>query len=150
MRWVSLKTLNLTRRHPEVPAFSPAGQGISRLPVSAREPIPTPYNCSVAPPRTGKQKLQRLFLYTLLILLTAAAIIWIADFAIFRIRAAFTQSAYGSVQVDHYYAIAQKNGKTQFIFDPPGPQPCVNALFPHANLKPCWYLTRHPEQRTDI
>jgi hypothetical protein len=26
----------------------------------------------------------------------------------------------------------------------------VHALFPHAGALPCWYLSRHPEQRTDI
>ena len=100
--------------------------------------------------RTGKQKLQRLFLSAILILLTAAALLWIADFTIFHMRVALNRSPYGSVQVDHYYAVAQKNGKTQFIFDPPGPQACVNALFPHAGLQACWYLRRHPEQRTNI
>jgi len=44
----------------------------------------------------------------------------------------------------------QKNGKTQFIFDPPAPETCVHALFPHAGMQPCWYLSRHPEQRTNI
>jgi hypothetical protein len=44
----------------------------------------------------------------------------------------------------------QKNGKTQFIFDPPGPESCVNALFPHSGMQPCWYLRRNPEQRTNI
>jgi hypothetical protein len=52
--------------------------------------------------------------------------------------------------VSHYYAVKQKNGKTQFIFDPPAAENCVHALFPHAGCDPCWYLTRHPEQRTDI
>ncbi len=109
-----------------------------------------PYNPAMAPPRTGKQKLQRLFLYLVGIVLASTAFIWITDYCIFRIRIATNSSPYGSVQVNHYYAIAQKNGKTQFVFDPPGPQACVKALFPHAGLKPCWYLSRHPDQRTDI
>jgi hypothetical protein len=36
------------------------------------------------------------------------------------------------------------------MFDPPGPQTCVNTLFPHEGLQPCWYLKRHPEQVTNI
>ncbi len=72
------------------------------------------------------------------------------DYAVFRVRAASHRNAYGSVTVNHYYAVLQKNGKTQFIFDPPQPQTCVNTLFPHAGWLPCWYLTRHPDQRTDI
>lgn len=72
-----------------------------------------------------------------------------ADFAVFRRRVA-KGDAYGSIVVSHYYAVAQKNGKTQFIFEPPAPENCVNALFPHAGSPPCWYLRKHPEQRTDI
>jgi hypothetical protein len=52
--------------------------------------------------------------------------------------------------VKRYYAVLQKNGKTQFIFEPPGDESCVHALFPHSGQMPCWYLSRHPEQRTEI
>ena len=72
------------------------------------------------------------------------------DFGLFRLRVASHHEPYGSVIVSHYYAVPQKNGKTQFIFDPPTPQTCVNALYPHAGMQPCWYLRRHPEQRTNI
>jgi hypothetical protein len=65
-------------------------------------------------------------------------------------RVAAKGNAFGSVVVSHYYAVAQKNGKTQFIFDPPQAETCVNALFPHSGSSPCWYLRRHPEQRTEI
>ena len=80
----------------------------------------------------------------------AAVVAYGLDYAVFRIRAATSGNAYGSVTVNHYYAILQKNGKTQFIFDPPQAQTCVHALFPHGGWQPCWYLSRHPEQRTDI
>jgi hypothetical protein len=80
----------------------------------------------------------------------AAILAFGADLAIFRIRVASSRNAYGSVVVSHYYAVLQKNGKTQFIFDPPQAENCVNSLFPHADLRPCWYLKRHPEERIDI
>ena len=80
----------------------------------------------------------------------ALALAYGLDYAVFRIRAATNRNAYGSVIVNHYYAVLQKNGKTQFIFDPPQAQTCVNALFPHVGWLPCWYLSRHREQRTDI
>jgi hypothetical protein len=54
------------------------------------------------------------------------------------------------VTVNHYYAVLQKNGKTTFTFDPPQAWTCVRALFPHAGSLPCWYLSRHPDQRTNI
>ena len=72
------------------------------------------------------------------------------DFGLFRLRVARNRNPYGSVVVNHYYAVAQKNGKTQLIFDPPAPVTCVNALFTHSGLQPCWYLRRHTDQRTDI
>lgn len=82
--------------------------------------------------------------------LAFGALAFLLDYLVFRIRVATNSNPYGSVTVSRYYAVAQKNGKTQFIFDPPEPETCVHALFPHSGLKPCWYLSRHPEQRTDI
>jgi len=79
-----------------------------------------------------------------------AVLLFLADLGVFRIRVRIHRNPYGSVMVSHYYAVLQKNGKTQFIFDPPQPWPCVNALFPHSGSLPCWYLEKHPEQRTDI
>ena len=75
---------------------------------------------------------------------------FLIDYGIFRLRVVAGRQAYGSVLVRSYYAVAQKNGKTEFLFDPPQPSTCVNSLFPHAGYPPCWYLTRHAEQRTDI
>lgn len=79
-----------------------------------------------------------------------ALLAYVVDFAVYRIRVAANRNPYGSVVVTNYYAILQKNGKTQFIFEPPQPENCVNALFPHGGLRPCWYLSRNPEQRTNI
>ena len=91
-----------------------------------------------------------MFFAVILAVVGTVAVAYGLDYAIFRIRAATNRNAYGSVTVNHYYAVLQKNGKTQFIFDPPQAQTCVHALFPHGGSPPCWYLTRHPEQRTDI
>jgi hypothetical protein len=86
-------------------------------------------------------------------LLSAAVLVGLAygvDYAVFRYRVAGGRQAFGQVTVTHYDAVQQKNGKTEFLFDPPEGQTCVNSLFPHAGYAPCWYLQRHPEQRTDI
>jgi hypothetical protein len=80
----------------------------------------------------------------------AAILAFGVDFAVFRFRVWTNRDPYGSVTVKHYYAVLQKNGKTQFIFEPPLDETCVNALFPHSGQMPCWYLSQHPEQRTDI
>lgn len=101
-------------------------------------------------PLTLRDRIRRIFLGLLLGVLGSAALLFLVDFGLFRLRVALDRNPYGSVVVSHYYAVLQKNGKTEFIFDPPGPETCVNALFPHSGMQPCWYLTRHPEQRTNI
>jgi len=97
-----------------------------------------------------RDRLRQIFLGTLLLVLGTALLAFGVDFGLFRLRVAANRNPYGSVVVSHYYAVLQKSGKTQFIFDPPAPETCVNALFPHSGMQPCWYLSRHPEQRTDI
>jgi len=91
-----------------------------------------------------------MFIVTILSVVGASALAFGVDYAVFRVRVVENWNPYGSVMVNHYYAVLQKNGKTQFIFDPPGPQICVNTLFPHGGWVPCWYLSRHTEQRTNI
>jgi len=97
-----------------------------------------------------RERLRRIFLGTIVAILAIVGLAFTLDFLVFRIRVATNHNPYGSVTVSRYYAVAQKNGKTQFIFDPPQAETCVHALFPHSGSKPCWYLSRHPEQRTDI
>jgi hypothetical protein len=97
-----------------------------------------------------RERLRRILLRTVLSVVAVAVLTFLADLAVFRIRVWIHRNPYGSVMVTHYYAVPQKNGKTQFIFDPAQPWTCVNALFPHGGSLPCWYLQKHPEQRTDI
>ena len=99
---------------------------------------------------TVRDRIRRFFLVLALVVLGISALVFVVDYCVFRVRVLTQKNPYGSVVVSHYYAVLQKNGKTQFTFDPPAPENCVNALFPHAGSLPCWYLRRHPEQRTDI
>jgi hypothetical protein len=101
-------------------------------------------------PPNLKTRLKRWFLRTIFTIVSAAALVYAADYAIFHLRVAANWNPYGSVTVDHYTAVLQKNGKTSLTFDPPAPWTCVNAVFPHGGSMPCWYLRRHSEQRTDI
>lgn len=96
-----------------------------------------------------REQIRRIFLGILLFTLAAATLTFVVDFGLFRLRVAANRNPYGSVVVSHSYAVLQKNGKTQFIFDPPAPETCVHALFPHSGMQPCWYLSRHPEQQTN-
>ena len=101
-------------------------------------------------PTKLRERIRRFVLAVLFSVVAASVVAFSLDFIVFRIRVAANKNPYGSVTVNHYYAVLMKNGKTQFIFDPPAPETCVHALFPHSGSMPCWYLTRHPDRRTDI
>ncbi|HKM79664.1 MAG TPA: hypothetical protein VJY15_01695 [Candidatus Acidoferrum sp.] len=43
-------------------------------------------------------------------------------------------------------AIPLKNNRVEYQIDSQKPEedlPCVLSLFPHAGIRPCWYVTRH-------
>jgi hypothetical protein len=86
---------------------------------------------------------------TLLALTGVVLLAYAVDYGVFRYRVG-TNRGFGQVTVTNYDAVQQKNGKTEFIFNDPQPQTCVNSLFPRAGYLPCWYLQRHSEQRTNI
>ncbi|MGA8431019.1 MAG: hypothetical protein WB729_14445 [Candidatus Sulfotelmatobacter sp.] len=79
-----------------------------------------------------------------------SAAVYVGDFAVFRFRVVLNRNPYDSVTVQRFDAVLKKNGRTQFLFDPPQPERCVKALFPHQGFAPCWYLNRHREQGTNI
>jgi hypothetical protein len=91
-----------------------------------------------------------MFVTAILAVVAVVILAYGLDSAVLRIRVATNRNAYGSVTVNHYTAVLQKNGKTTLTFDPPQPWTCVNTLFPHQGWLPCWYLSRHTDQRTDI
>ncbi len=87
---------------------------------------------------------------TLLLLIVFGALLYFADYGVLRLRAATNRNAYGTVSVDKYYAIRQKNGKTELDFAGTENQTCVRSLLPHMGYQPCWYLTKHTEQQINI
>jgi hypothetical protein len=78
------------------------------------------------------------------------SIAYAADYLSVRYRIPGNREQFGTVTVRRYDAVQEKNGKTEFLFNPPEAQTCVRSLFPHFGYTPCWYLQRHTEQRTDI
>lgn len=57
----------------------------------------------------------------------------------------------GTVTVQPYYEIHQKNGKTEFDYSmPPETQTCVASLLPHLGVNPCWYVTKHKMRKIEI
>jgi len=99
---------------------------------------------------TIKHLLKRALVITVASALGLTLLAYTVDYAVFRYRLATNRQPFRQITVTTYDAVAQKNGKTEFLFNPPEAQTCVNALFPRAGYPPCWYLQRHTEQRTNI
>ena len=76
-------------------------------------------------------------------------ITYVGDYLVLRVRIA-RNSGYDTVTVRQYYAINEKNNKTEYVFGSTQDEPCVNSLFSHQGLQPCWYLRRHPERQVKI
>jgi hypothetical protein len=71
--------------------------------------------------------------------------VYVGDYAVAKSK------PLGSVQVQPFYAIHQKDGKTEFDYSmPPETQTCVASLFPHLGSNPCWYVTKHKTRKIEI
>lgn len=82
--------------------------------------------------------------------LLCVAAIWLIDFGAFKYRVLRNSGSYGSVTVHEYYAIGEKNQRTEYVYKSTEQQICANALFPRAGLPPCWYARRHTEKQVEI
>ena len=79
------------------------------------------------------------------------AVVFAGDYAAVRLRAAYPRlgAAYDSVHMERLYAIALKNGRTEYELDAQQPEvtvSCVRAVFPHQGLPPCWYVRRNSQK----
>lgn len=92
----------------------------------------------------------RLFQRTFIAVVLTIAVVYACDYLVLRFRVATNRQPYGTVTVRPYYAVPQKDHKTEFLFDDPQDETCVNALFPHLGDSPCWYLTRNKDRRINM
>lgn len=83
-------------------------------------------------------------------LLLSSIGVYAADFAWIEYRTNTSTEGIQSVQIQRYYAVKIKSGKTEYMFDAPTAEPCVASLFPHWGRPPCWYLRRHTRRRVDL
>jgi len=93
--------------------------------------------------------LKRMLLIPALCVLLAGALVYVCDYVLLRYRIPNNRAQFGRVIVQRSYVIPMKSGKTEYTFDPPAPQECVNSLFPHFGDPPCWYLSRHKRQQVN-
>jgi hypothetical protein len=80
----------------------------------------------------------------------AGVLLYAGDYLSVRYRIPNNREQFGSVMVQRSYAIPLKDRKTEYSFDPPAPETCVNSLFPHFGNPPCWYLSRHTRQQVNV
>jgi hypothetical protein len=83
-------------------------------------------------------------------MIAVCSLVYVVDYLLWRYKLFTGHGPYGTVAVQFYYAIEEKNGKTEYDYQPPQPDPCVNSLFPHAGYTPCWYERKHPEKEIKI
>jgi hypothetical protein len=86
----------------------------------------------------------------LAVLMSVAALSYAGDYLFWRYKVSTGHNAYATVTVQFYYAIQEKNGKTEYDFQPPQQETCVNSLFPHAGYPPCWYERRHTQKPISV
>ncbi len=73
------------------------------------------------------------------------AALYLADYAVAK------NTPLQSVQIQPFYAIHQKSGKTEFDYSvPPETQSCVASVLPHFGNNPCWYVTKHRTRKIEI
>jgi hypothetical protein len=86
----------------------------------------------------------------------AAAVVILAlftyggDYLSVRYKIPNGRDQFSSVTIQPYYAIHEKNGRTEYDYAQPQTQVCVRSIFPHFGYSPCWYVNRHTDKRIDI
>ena len=79
-----------------------------------------------------------------------ALVTYVGDYLSVRFKIPRSREPFSTVAIQPYYAIHEKNGRTEYDFAQPQSQVCVNSLFPHFGYSPCWYVKRHTDKRIDI
>ena len=86
----------------------------------------------------------------LVVLLVLCALLYVGDYASVRFHIPRSRGTLSTVEVQPYYAVPLKDGKTEFMFLNPENQVCVRSLFPHLGHNPCWYVRRHRNKATNF
>lgn len=86
----------------------------------------------------------------LIVVFVFCALLYAGDYAAVRYRIPSSRDSLGTVEVQPYYAVPLKDGKTEFMFLKPESQVCVRSLFPHLGHNPCWYVRRHRNKAINI
>jgi hypothetical protein len=94
---------------------------------------------------------KRIFNRILVGLALLAATTYAADYLSLRFKVPPSRQQFGTVTVQPYYEIHEKNNKLVYDYNPPAEEDtCVNSLFPHFGYPTCWYLRRHTDKKIEI
>jgi hypothetical protein len=89
--------------------------------------------------------MKRVFLFAAMLLV----ILYAGDYLSVRYRIP-NREPLSTVKIQRYYAVPQKDRKTEYYFLDPETQQCVNSLFPHLGSNPCWYVSRHKKKEINM
>ncbi len=70
------------------------------------------------------------------------AIYYVGEDLSLRFRIPRGREPFGTVHVERYYVISEKNNRMQYLPADPIDVTCVRGLFPHLGYSPCWYARR--------
>lgn len=87
---------------------------------------------------------------TLLATLGLASLSYLIDFGVLRWKFATSRPAFDKVIVRRMFAVPHKDGKEEYLENDPHAESCVNSLYPHSAVPPCWYLKRHQDQKVNL
>jgi hypothetical protein len=88
--------------------------------------------------------------WTVLVVLGLLVLMYIGEDVWLRWKNRSGPDSFGSVTVTRYLAIHKKSGKIEYDSDEPVLEKCVNSVFPHFGVRPCWYVRRHQHPIVDM
>jgi len=86
----------------------------------------------------------------LIVVLVSGALLYAGDYAVVRYPIPRSRDPLATVEVQPYYAVPLKDGKTEFMFLNPENRVCVRSLFPHLGHNPCWYVRRQRNKAANL
>ncbi len=93
--------------------------------------------------------LQRVVNRAALLLGAALVLAYAADAAWVAARTHDNRPPTRTVQVHLLLKVPQKGNRIEFISGGTRAVPCLESLFPHSGLTPCWYAERHTRREID-
>jgi hypothetical protein len=85
---------------------------------------------------------RRIVIRTLVGLLVMAVLVYLGDWAVWRVRVAMG-GGMGTAQVSRFVVAPLKGNKEEYYFDGMAVVDCSRSLFPQAGSGACWWVERH-------